>query len=105
MAMAFRAISNIRHGVAGPDGVESEVLEFKYGEIVTGLDNATMKTLWDVGVLEKVDMPEPIIIYKDRDEAPPVGDTPASTPADAATPGAGGSDVQPSTNSGDIPTN
>lgn len=61
MAKVYRALSNIRHGVAGEDGAQTELREFPYGAVVQGLDTDTMKRLWDAGVLEEVDIPEAVV--------------------------------------------
>jgi hypothetical protein len=81
MAKGYRAVSNIRHGVANSDGVEVRVVEIPYGSIVTGLDNTTMKQLWDIGVLEEFDIPEVTMTTRDvvTDPVVPQVVTPVTT--------------------------
>lgn len=56
MAMGFRAATDIRHGVADENGAQTKVVEFKKGDLVTGLSKADMAQLWNAGALEQVEV-------------------------------------------------
>jgi hypothetical protein len=51
----FKALSQIKHGVADSSGEQVDVRVFEVGDKVEGLDKKSMKALWDAGVLEQVD--------------------------------------------------
>jgi hypothetical protein len=81
---AYRALSRIEHGVADDQGNQVDEKVFPYGSIVSGLSKETMKSLWDAGVLEQVDVPD----TQDNTSTPAAGsDTP--TEGGAAAAGAG----------------
>lgn len=51
MAKRYRAVNQIRHGVAG----QEEPMIFQPGQDVTGLSKDAMVSLWEAGVLEEYD--------------------------------------------------
>lgn len=65
MAKAYRALSNINHGVEKVDSATGEssveMTVFPYGATVEGLSADVMKNLWDAGVLEEVDTVAPVV--------------------------------------------
>lgn len=82
MAKGYRALSNIQHGedYQLEDGsVGNRIREFPYGATVTGLDNGTMKSLWDLGVLEEFEVPEVRIV--ERSPSTPASGSSGETPA------------------------
>lgn len=63
MAKAYKAVTRIRHGRATDQG--AVVTEFAVGERVTGLSTDEMKSLWNAGALEMVEVevtpPAPVV--------------------------------------------
>jgi hypothetical protein len=87
MPKEFHAIGRIEHGEeveAGTDPqsgapvFENRVTIFEPGAKVEGLSPEKMKELWLLGVLEERDVPEPVVVYRDRPSQ-------VTSPAPAAT--------------------
>ena len=73
MAKAFRAATRIEHGEE-KDGA-NQLIVFEPGDIVRGLDNETMKHLWEQGALEEA----MVVTQMDLDDEKPTAPAVAST--------------------------
>lgn len=75
MAIAYRAVTRIEHGM-GEKGVKF----FEPGDIVEDLDEKTMRLLWDSGALEEATVVTTLELEQNKTKVDPKQEDPPKAP-------------------------